>query len=133
MSIIVPERLIGRSPAPHIGQRHLIVRLLVPRPALESPSFGRTISGPQGALDPLVLIRILVPEILPRRSVTVASDPVAPSRATARAEEPEEAGGEGEEHAEPDGDIDVTAEGAMNVVSLEGAVEGARENRIEDG
>ena len=133
LHVLVPERLISRPPVPDIVQRHL--RRLIPRPALIS-LLRRPVAlpAPQRALHPLVLVRaLLVPEPAPGGTVAVPLDLVAAPAAAARAEEPEETGGQGEEDAEPDGHVDAVAEGAVDVVFGQRVVEGARQGGVEDG
>ncbi len=88
----------------------------------------------QRALNPLILMRRVL-EFLPPVSafvVVVPLDLVAAARAAARGDEPEEAATEGEGDGKPDGDVDGVPEGALDVVFLEGGVEGAREGGVED-
>lgn len=126
LHFLVPEWLIGRPVIPDVVQWH--VRRLIAWPALIS-----LLSTPQWTLHPLILVRaLLVPELASRRSITVSLDPVAPSAAAARAEEPEEARGEGEGDADPHRDVDVVAEGAVDVVFRQRVVEGARQRGVED-
>ena len=125
----MPKRFISRR-AP-IVQRHLIPLLLLLRRAV-------ALSAPQRTLHPLILIRDLrIAEPAAGRRIGavvggVALDAVAAAAAAAGAEEPEEAGGEGEGDAEPEGDVHVVAEGAVDVVFGEGVVEGGGEGGVED-
>ena len=66
-------------------------------------------------------------------AIGVAFDPVAAPTAAAGAEEPEEAGGPAEGDGEPEEDEDVAAERSVDVVVLQGVVEGPGEGCIEDG
>ena len=130
----MPKRLIRRRPPiANVIQRH--VWRLIARPALVS-LLRRSVAlpTPQRTLHSFILVwALLIPELAPCRSVSVSLDPVAPSAAAARAEEPEETRGEGEEDAEPDGHVNAVAEGAVDVVFLQGVVEGACQGGVEDG
>lgn len=89
---------------------------------------------PHRALHPLVIVRTILSTHAPSRGpVAVALDALAAPGAAARGEEPEEAAGEGERDADPDDDVDLVAERALDVVFLEGGVEGAGESGVEDG
>ena len=122
------KRLIRRRSSPPIIQRH--VRGLISRSRLISrllpPASQRT-------LDPLILIGALLIAIpAPCRPVAVSLDPIAPPATAATAHEPEETGREGKRDAEPDGHIDALAQGAVDVVFLQGVVERGREGGVED-
>lgn len=120
------ERLVRRPVIPDVIQWH--VRRLIAWPALIS-----LLSAPQRTLHSFILVgALLVPELASCRSVTVSLNPVAPSAAAARAEEPEEARGEGEGDADPHRDVNVVAEGAVDVVFRQRVVEGARQRGVED-
>lgn len=126
------KRLVGRPPISNVIQRHL--RRLVAWPALISPlRCSIALSTPQRTLYPLILVwALLIPEPAPCRTVTISFNLVAPSAAAARAEEPEETRGEGEENTEPDRHVNAVAEGAMDVVFLQRIVESARQSGVED-
>ena len=80
----------------------------------------------------LIPIRSLcIPELAPRRPIGIL-DAIRAARTAARAQHPEEAGGKGECHGEPGGDVDAVAERAVDVVFFEGAVECANEGGVED-
>ena len=132
LNILMSKRLIGRPSVSNVIQRHL--RRLVAWPALISPlRRSRTLTTPQWTLHPLILVwALLIPEPAPCWTVTISLDLVAPSAAAARAEEPEETRGEGEENTEPDRHVDAVAEGAVDVVFLQRIVEGARQSCVED-
>lgn len=122
----MPEWFVSGPVIPNIVQRHM--RRLIAWPALIS-----LLSTPQRTLHPLILVRaLLVPVFASCRPVAVSLDPVAPSAAAARAEEPEEARGEGEGDADPHRDVNVVAEGAVDVVLCQRVVEGARQRGVED-
>lgn len=132
LHILMPERLVGRPPISNVVQRHL--RRLITWPALISLlRRSVTLTTPQGTLHPLILVwALLIPKSAPCWSITISLDLVAPPTAAARAEEPEEPRGEGEEDAEPDCHVNAMAEGAMNVVFRQRVVEGACQSGIED-
>ena len=129
----MPKRLIRRRPPiANVIQRHL--GPLIARPALIS-LLRRSValSTPQRTLHPFILVwTLLIPKLAPCRSVSVSLDPVTPSAAAARAEEPEETRGESEEDTEPDSHVNAVAEGAVDVVFLQRIVEGAGQGGVED-
>ncbi len=85
------------------------------------------------ALDSLVVVgRVSGFEAL-GASVFVTFDPVGAAGAAARAEQPEESGGAGEQHGDPCDHVNVVAQGAMDVVFLESRVEHAGEGGVQDG
>ena len=135
---IMPERLISGPPlllpAPQIP--HLMPSLPIPQPALEITS--HTLILPSAPIPPPAITettdsttRAPLPLLLlPLIAITL--DLIAPTTAAAGTDEPEKARGEGEGDAEPGGDVDVLAEGAFDVVFIEGGVEGAGEGGVEN-
>ena len=127
----MPEGLISRLPL-----RAQISHLMPPttlRLTIRLTAFKRT-------PHPLVIIRRLLARaptpataVFSLVIVTIPLDAIAPPAAAAGAEQPEEARGEGEGDAEPGGNVDAVAEGAVDVVFVEGGVEGACEGGVEDG
>ena len=122
--VLPAHTLHGHALELRVGRR-LVARLrmlVVPRVAEE------------GALDALVGIwGVFGAKALFAGVVTVALDTVATARAAARAEEPEEPRSPGEEDGEPDEDVHVVADGAVDVVFRQGVVECAHEGGVEDG
>lgn len=79
----------------------------------------------------IVVIHPLV-RSLSARSIAVL-DLVAPARAAARAEQPEEASAERKCHGQPDDHIHLSSQRAADIVFLKCFVESSKQNRVEDG
>ena len=116
------ERLVSGGSRPHVLHRHPVQRRLVPR-CVPRVSHIRT-------LHPLVIVRRVLPSLPP--TITVPFDPITSAGAAARTDHPEKARGEGERDGKPDVDVDVPAESGMDLVVLQGCVEGGDEGRVED-
>jgi hypothetical protein len=130
LNSLMPERLISRPPGVlrQILHRHILLRTTRPRARqlLSTPHIRTP--------HPLIRIRRLLDPNAP--SPTLAVSPIlvvvgtAPGTA-AHAEEPEDAGAEGEGYRKPDGAVHTAAEGAVDTVGLEDRIEGAGERRVE--
>ena len=119
--LLMSKRFISRTCRP--GHSPILQRNLIPRARL-IPTLRLS-----NLLIPIW--SLCIPELAPRRPIGIL-DAVRAAGTAARAQHPEEAGGEGECHGEPGGDIDAVAERAVDIVFFQGAVECANKGGVED-